>query len=141
MLDAAKSPHQEDSMKTDRWFAVLSVALVAACSNTHSAPPASEAVEHEDIRKIAADQKVRLADAIDSAVASGRGEAIEAGLEGEVADGRRDVFIEVMLLDAEGNAVEVKVSPADGRVLSVEKDSDPKEGAELQAVRAKLPAG
>jgi uncharacterized membrane protein YkoI len=110
----------------------------AAAARTEPA----EAKEVElPVREVAAEQKTSLLDAIRTAIANSPGQAIEAGLEGEIENGNRSVFIEVMVLAANGDAIEVKIDPATGKVLSAAKETEADEAAELAALAKKLPAG
>jgi hypothetical protein len=123
-------------------FAGLSV--LAACTPKAKAPPAAEKSEkgenEADVRDIASEAKIPLSQALAAGLAAKPGEAIEAALEGETESGKRSVFFEVVVLDTAGTAWEVKLSPADGKVLSVAKEADAAEIADAAAVRAALPA-
>jgi uncharacterized membrane protein YkoI len=139
------TPPEGAPMSHARRIAVVAgVLAVAACSQTQTAPSAAKAEEQEtqlDVREVAAEQKAPLADAIAAALARSPGEAIEAGIEGEVENGKREVFIEVMVIDAHGEAIEVKVGAADGKVLSASKSDEEDETPELMALLKRLPAG
>jgi uncharacterized membrane protein YkoI len=93
--------------------------------------------EGMDVREIAPMLKVALPDAIAAALASHAGEALEAGLEGE--DGK--AFVEVMIVDASGDAIEVKIDPATGAVLAAGKSDEEDEAGEMTALLKSLPAG
>lgn len=134
-------------MSHARWIAVAAGALLAAaCSQTKPVESekkqAAEAHETElPVQEVAAELKTPLVGAITAALAKSPGEAIEAGIEGDVENGKRDVFVEVMVLDAHGDAIEVKVDPASGKVLSAAKETEADEAAELAGVAKKLPSG
>jgi uncharacterized membrane protein YkoI len=103
---------------------------------------AAEAGEVElPVREVAAEMKTPLLDAIRAAIAHSHGQAVEAGLEGEMEHGNRSVFVEVMVLAANGDAIEVKVDPATGKVLSAAKSDESDEAGELAGVLKKLPSG
>jgi len=146
-----------------RWISVAAGALfVVGCSQTQSEvksdagagkdaavakavevkKEAEEANEVElPVREVASELKTPLLDAIRTAIANSPGQALEAGLEGEIENGNRSVFIEVMVLAANGDAIEVKVDPATGKVLSAAKETEADEAAELAALAKKLPPG
>jgi uncharacterized membrane protein YkoI len=126
-------------------FAVVAAAV--SCAQTKPAPEAAKpekAEEHEvelDIREVAPEQRISIADAIVAARKAHPGRALEAGMEGEVESGKRSVFVEVMILDESGEAYEVKVDAADGKILSSEKEDEAEEVGELTTVANQLPAG
>lgn len=129
-------------MKRVHWITMAAAAMVAACAETRSSEKPGEAAGREqelDVRDLGQEQRVALADAISNALAGAPGEVVEAGLEGEVEAGRRDVFIEVMVFNANGDVIEVKLDPATGRVISSETEEDAKESAEIAATARSLP--
>ena len=87
----------------------------------------------------AGDRTARLEHAIATALASHPGEAIEAGLESEGKGDARRSFIEVMILDKQGRAFEVRVDPEKGSVISSNHAEEDDEGDELAAVVKRLP--
>ena len=100
-----------------------------------------EEADEVDVRDVAAALKISLSDAIAAAIAAHAGDVVEAGIEGEGKGETRSVFVEVMVLDAAGKAIEVKVDPATGKVLSSGPSDEEDESAELGAVLEALPAG
>lgn len=76
---------------------------------------------HLDVRDIVSQAKISLRDAIQKALVAQPGRAVEAELEGERTERGVEVFFEVLVLDADGELVEVRLSPVDGKVLSREE--------------------
>lgn len=76
---------------------------------------------HLDVRDIASQAKISLREAIQKALVAQPGRAVEAELEGERTEHGVDVFFEVLVLDGEGELVEIRLSPVDGKVLSREE--------------------
>ncbi|MCC7137795.1 MAG: PepSY domain-containing protein [Planctomycetes bacterium] len=79
--------------------------------------------------------------AIEAALASKPGLALEVGYEDETEKGVRREVIEVMVLDASGAAIEVVVDPVSGRVLEAGPSDEADEAAELGALAKGLPGG
>lgn len=113
-------------MKTPLLLSALTL-LPAALSLSGASPsvarrPAGE--EEVDVRDIVGHAKISLRDAIQKALAAQPGRVVEAELEGERDDDEIEVFFEVLILDGEGELVEVRLSPVDGKVLSREEAED-----------------
>lgn len=91
-------------------------------------------VQELDVRDIVQHAKIPLREAIQRALAAHPGTAVEADLEGERTGAEVEVFFEVLLLDANGELTEVKISPSDGRVLAVsDAEDDESEAPEFAA--------
>ena len=106
----------------------------APCAPTVSAPVAA-------VPMPAPSAASPLLRAIETALASKPGLALEAGYEDETEKGVRREVIEVMVLDASGAAIEVVVDPVSGRVLAASPSDEADEAAELGAVAKGLPGG
>lgn len=106
----------------------------APCAPTVSAPVAA-------VPMPAPSAASPLLRAIETALASKPGLALEAGYEDETEKGVRREVIEVMVLDASGAAIEVVVDPVSGRVLEASPSDEADEAAELGAVAKGLPGG
>ncbi|MFO1030778.1 MAG: PepSY domain-containing protein [Planctomycetota bacterium] len=74
-----------------------------------------------DVRDIASQARISLREAIQKSLVAQPGRAVEAELEGERTEHGVDVFFEVLVLDGEGELVEIRLSPVDGKVLSREE--------------------
>ncbi len=110
--------------------------VTASCASNRGGSDAKESKEQElDVRDVAPEAKVRLLDALHAALAARPGEAIEAELEGEVENGKREVSFEVAIVDESGTAWTVKVDPATGKVASVEKEDEADEIKEIAEKR------
>lgn len=109
--------------------------LAASCaSKPESAEHADskEAKEQEiNAREVAPEASVRLLDALHAALAARPGEAIEAELEGEIDNGKREVAFEVAIVDVLGVAWSVVVDPASGKVTKAEKEDEADEIKEI----------
>ena len=134
---------------------VSATALLAGCCQSRCPRPCSPSPCCPPIATAAAPQSgavlvvpppapapsaVGLEAAVRAALVAAPGEAIEAGIEDETNGGVTDTFIEVMILDATGAAIEVKIDPATGRVRTVGKSPDADEAQELGAIAKRLPA-
>ncbi len=94
-----------------------------------------------DVCDAAVDQKITLPVAIAAAVVGHQGEVADAAVEGTVTGGKRDVYVDVMLIDAAGAATQVKVNPIDGKVIGAQQEEDAVEAAKLGAVLKRLAPG
>jgi hypothetical protein len=84
---------------------------------------------------------VALDRAIETALAAKPGLALEAGYEDEVENGVRRTFVEVMVLDSSGAAIEVEVDPATGQIVKAGPSDEADEARELGAIAKGLPPG
>lgn len=126
--------------------ALLGAGLVGCVRAHQDGAPGRAGAEDEketelDVRDVAGEAKVSLGDALRAALDARPGTAVEAQLEGEVADGRRRVFFEVMIVGADGGVSEVTLDPATGSVLRVEAEKDAEEAREIRAAAAAIPSG
>jgi len=95
-----------------------------------------EAGEQEiDVVDLAADAKIRLSQALATALAAKPGDAVAAELEGDVENGKRSVAYEVAIVDADGVVWAVKVDHVTGKVASVEKEDEADEIEEFKEKR------
>lgn len=113
--------------------------LTASCASKRTDAEHKEgekAKEQEiDVREVAPESKIRLLDALHAALAARPGEAIEAELEGEIENGKREVAFEVAIVDEHGVAWSVAVDPATGKVASVAKEDEADEIKEIAEKR------
>jgi len=95
-----------------------------------------EAEEQElDARDLAAEAKIRLSQALATALAAKPGEAVAAELEGDVVGGKRTAAYEVAIVDAAGVVGVVKVDHVTGQVESVAKEDEADEAQEFAEKR------
>ena len=114
-------------------------AAMNSADGAHEAAKDEEDEQELDVRDVVGEAKVSLATAIGAALAARPGTAIEAELEGELEDGKRQVFFEVMIVAPGGIVYEVTLDPATGAVKNVVVEEDAKEAAEIRAAAAALP--
>ncbi len=93
--------------------------------------PFDEEDEHIDVRDVAAQAKIGLVQAIDLALKAQPGSAVEAELEGEVEDGKTEIFYEVMVVGTDRGLFEVKLDCVTGAVFEAARATDPDELEEL----------
>ncbi len=110
-------------------MAVASVALAAENEDEERNAP---------IDQIIAAAKISLGDAVAYALQAHPGRAVEAELEGEISDSGTDIFYEVKIVDASGSFYELKLDPADGRVLADTLEDESEDAAEQQELQQAL---
>jgi len=98
----------------------------------------ADEVEELDLRDVAPYAKISLSKAVELALAAQPGMAVEAGIEGEVDEGELAVFFEVMVVGQDRQLYEVKLAPADGKLLSKSIENGAEERAELREFREAL---
>lgn len=113
-------------MKTPLLLSALALfpAVQTMSGASHSFAPLPAGEGEVDVRDIVGLAKLSLRDAIQKALAAQPGRVVEAELEGERDDEKLEVFFEVLVLDDEGELIEVRLSPVDGKVLSREEAAD-----------------
>lgn len=101
-------------------------------------PPNHRGVEHRDVRDLVGSARISLHDAIGKALAARPGRVVEAELEGESsAEGKSEVFFEVLVLTGDDELVEVRLDVQDGKVIS-SHEADAEEHEEVAGFAAAL---
>ena len=114
------------------WAAAAAALLVGAWFALRGGAPATN--EHAP----AAGPSAPFAQAIAAALAAHPGEVVEAGSADGVVNGRHEAFFEVVILDTQGDVLDVRVDPS-GKVLSSWKNDEAGASETLGSVLRLLP--